>query len=49
MAKTPFKVENKNTAITLPANMAVTEPADSTNHKYRIYMEVFWQPDVLKT
>ncbi len=28
MAKKPSKIENKTTAITLPANMAATEPAD---------------------
>jgi hypothetical protein len=37
-------------AITLPANMAATEPADFQQPQvYMIYMDVFLQPNVLKT
>jgi hypothetical protein len=36
--KKTFKTDNK----TQPANMAATEPADSTNHIYRIYLDVFF-------
>jgi hypothetical protein len=44
----PSKKENKTVKThpsLFPANMATTEPAD---HKDRIYMDVFLQPDVLK-
>jgi hypothetical protein len=49
MAKKPSKIENK-TQLSLCLQTGLQQNLRiSTNHKYRIYMDVFLQPDVLKT
>ncbi len=49
MAKKNSKIENKTQPSLCLQTWLQQNLRISTNHKYRIYMDVFLQPDVLKT
>ncbi len=47
--KTLYKIENKTQPSLCLQTWLQQNLRISTNHKYRIYKDVFFQPDVLKT
>jgi len=49
ICKNPSKIENKTHPSLCLQTWLQQDLRISTNHKYRIYMDVFLQPDILKT
>jgi len=49
MAKQPSKIENKTQPSLCLQTWLQQNLQISTNHNYRLFMDIFLQPDVLKT